>query len=341
MKIFKFTLILALALLVSLCGAQTSQGYHLAKKILIGGEGGWDYLSVDAGARRLYVSHSDHVVVVNIDSNTIVGEIPKTEGVHGVAVAPEFGHGFSSNGKTSTVTMFDLKTLDTIKEIAVGKRPDAIIYDPAAKNIFTCNGGSDDATAVNAESGVVAGTVSLGGRPEFAAADGQGYIYINLENKNEIVAVDSRTLTATAHWPIAPGDSPSGLAIDAEHHLLFSGCHNDTMIVLSTETGKVVAALPIGKGVDACAFDAGTECAFASCGDGTITVVHENSPTTFSVVETIATQRGARTMALDPATHAVFTATAEFGPAPAPTPEHPRTRPTIIQNTFTVLRFEK
>ncbi len=185
MKIFRYGLA-AFVLLLSVCTAQTPQGYHLTKKILIGREGGWDYLSVDAAARRLYVSRGDHVVVVNIDSNTVAGEISKTDGVHGIAVASEFGHGFTSNGRTSTVTMFDLKTLGVIKEIPVGKRPDAIIYDPASKNIFTFNGGSDDATAVNAGSGIVTGTVALGGRPESAAADGQGHVYVNLEDKSEI-----------------------------------------------------------------------------------------------------------------------------------------------------------
>lgn len=319
--------------------AQTNSpsGYHVIKQVKLGGEGGWDYLTIDAKARRLYISHSTHVMVVDADSGAVVGDIPNTTGVHGIAIVPELNKGFTSNGRDSTVTVFDLKTFKTLKQIPVGKNPDAIIYDPASKRVFTFNGASRDATAIDPQSETVAGTIALDARPEFAVSDEKGHIYVNLEDKSAIAALDSRKLTVEARWPIAPGEEPSGLAIDRKHHRLFSVCSNKLMLIINTDNGHVVAQLPIGDGPDAAGFDTETELAFSSNGDGTLTVVHEDSADKFSVIENIATQRGARTMAFDPKTHRVFLVTAEFGPPPAPTKERPHPRPSIVPGSFTLL----
>jgi YVTN family beta-propeller protein len=321
--------------------SQTHSGLHLAKKNVISGEGGWDYLSVDSKARRLYLSHSDKVVVVDADSLSVIGEIPNTKGVHGIAIAGEFNHGFISNGIPSTVSMFDLKTMKVLKEFPVGKKPDAILFDPASKRIFAFNGQSEDASVIDADSGTVIATIPLGGGPEFGVSDGQGRVYVNIENKSEIVAIDSRSLKVLSHWSIAPGEEPSGLAMDVQHHRLFSVCRNKMMMIIDSDSGKVIASLPIGTGVDGCAFDPGTQNAFSSNGEGTFTVVHENSPGSFAVTENATTQRGARTIAVDPTTHFVYTVTAEFGPAPAPTAERPRPRPAILPNTFVVLKYQQ
>lgn len=340
MKSFRY-ISAALLFLSFLCSGQPSQGYHLVKKTLIGGEGGWDYLTVDSKARRLYVTHSERVVVLDADSLIVVGEVLKGDGLHGVAIAAEFGHGFASNGRPSTVSMFDLKTLQILKTIPVGKKPDAILYDPASRHVFAFNGESEDATVIDPDSGKVIVTIPLGGGPEFGVADGQGHVYVNIEDKSELVAIDSRNSKVITRWSLAPGKEPSGLAMDIQHHRLFSVCRNKLMVVVNPDDGKIVATVPIGTGVDGCAFDPGTQLAFSSNGEGTLTVVHEESPSLFVVVENASTQRGARTIAVDPLTHSVYTASAEFGPAPEPTAAHARPRPPILPNTFVVLKYQK
>ncbi len=316
-------------------------GYHLKKKIKLGGEGGWDYLNFDSATRRLFISRGSKVMVVDVDSDKVVGEIPDTPGVHGIALAPEFNRGFVSNGRGNNVTIFDLKTLATVGHAAAGQNPDAIIYDPGSKRAFAMNGRSGDVTAIDAATGNVAGTVTVGGKLEFAAADGKGRIYVNVEDKSELAAIDSNQLAVVARWPLAPCEEPSGLAIDAEHRRLFAGCGNKMMVVIDTDSGKVVATPAIGDGVDANRFDPGTQFAFASCGEGVLTVVHEDSPDKFTVVENVPTQRGARTMALDPATHEVYLVTADFGPRPEPTKDNPRPRPPMLPDSFTVLIFSR
>lgn len=318
-------------------GQASSSGYHVTKKITLGGEGGWDYLTVDSDARRIYISRATHVIVVNADTGAVVGDIPNTTGVHGIAIVPKEGKGFTSNGRDSTVTIFDLKTLKVLNRVKVGKNPDAIIYDPASHRVFTFNGAGADATAIDARSGEVVGTIALGGRPEFAVADGKGGVFVNLEDKSSVVAFDSRKLTVTSTWPLAPCEEPSGMAIDRKHRRLFVGCSNKMMAVVDADSGKVLKTLPIGRGVDANGFDPQSELAFSSNGDGTLTVVHEDSPDEFSVVDNVATARGARTMALDEKTHNVFLVTAQFGPPPAPTPDRPRPRPSIVPGTFMLL----
>jgi len=313
--------------------------YHLLKKVVLGGEGFWDYLICDSQARRVYISRGTHVMVVDADTYAVVGDIPGTEGVHGIAVAPEFGRGFTSDGRTNTVTIFDLKTLKVLGTAPTGEGPDAIVYDPVSKRVFTLNGHAGTATAIDAATGKPLGDVTLGGRPEYAAVDGKGHVYNNLEDKSELIQIDAQNLKVTATWPLAPCESPSGLAMDQDHRRLFAGCHNGVMAVMDADSGKVLATPKIGQGVDANRFDPETQLAFSSNGDGTLTIVHEDSPDTFTPLASVSTQRGARTMALDLKTHNVFLVTAEFGPPPAPTAEHPHPRPQAIPGSFTLLVF--
>lgn len=317
--------------------------YHVTKQIVLGGEGGWDYLIADGAAHRLYVSHGTRVEVVDLVRDTAIGAILNTPGVHGIAFATELGRGFTSNGRDSTVTIFDLTTLATIGTVNVGGRnPDAIIYDPVSRRVFTMNGGSANATAIDGATGAVAGLVALNGRPEFAVSDGRGRIYVNLEDSSAIVAFDARTLQVQGRWPLAPCEGPSGLAMDRDRRRLFSVCSNSLMAVMDADNGRVITTLPIGRGVDASAFDPATGFAFASCGaDSVLTVVHEDDPGHFTVVANVPTARGARTMALDPVSHRVFLSTAEFGPPPAPTPERPRPRPTVVPGSFKVVVLER
>jgi YVTN family beta-propeller protein len=312
-------------------------GYHLKKKIKVGGEGGWDYITFDSATRRLFISRGTRVMVLDVDSEKVVGEIPETPGVHGIALAPELNRGFISNGRGNNVTIFDLKTLATLGHVAAGQNPDAIIYDPSVKRVFAMNGRSGDVTVIDATTGKVAGTVPIGGKLEFAATD-QGRVYVNVEDKNEIAVIDLE-LKVAARWPLAPCEDPSGLAIDAAHRRLFAGCGNKMMAVVDADTGKVIATPPVGEGVDANAFDPATGFAFASCGggEGVLTVVHEDSPDKFTVVENVPTQSRARTMALDPKTHEVYLVTASFGPRPEPTKDNPQPRPPMLPDSFVVL----
>ncbi|MFN2530230.1 MAG: YncE family protein [Pyrinomonadaceae bacterium] len=332
---------LAFVVFLSLRTQATAQSYHVVRKIVLAGEGGWDYLNCDGEARRIYISRSTHVMVVDADSGAIVGDIPNTPGVHGIVFAPEFAKGFTSNGRDASVTVFDLKTLKTLNTVKVGQNPDAIVYDASTKRVFTFNGTSKDTTAIDANTGEVAGTLALGGRPESGVADENGKIFVNLEDKSEVVEFDARKLTIDATWTLGPGEEPTGLSMDRKHRRLFVGCGNKLMIVMNADTGKIVTTLPIGNGVDATTFDSETQLAFSSNGEGTITVVHEDSPDKFTVVENVTTQRGARTMTLDQKTHRLMTVTAEFGPVPAATAERPRPRAPIIPGTFTLLVLDR
>jgi YVTN family beta-propeller protein len=293
--------------------APAADGYQITKKIPIPGQGSWDYLSVDEAGRRLYVSHGTQVEVLDVDSGAIVGNIPNTLGVHGIAIAPELGRGFVSNGQSSTVTIFDLKTLKVTGEVPTGKKPDAIIYDPATSRVFAFNGGSNSTTAIEAADGKVAGTVDLGGGPEFAVADGKGYVFNNLEDENLVVKIDSRKLKVEQRWPTAPCASPSSLAMDRPNRRLFIGCRSKVMAVMNADTGQVIATLPIGDHVDATAFDPDSRLIFNFNGEGTITVIHQDSPDKYSVVENVKTLPRAKTMTLDPKTHQLFLSTAEAG----------------------------
>jgi YVTN family beta-propeller protein len=293
--------------------AWAADSYQITKKIPIPGQGSWDYLTVDEGARRLYVSHGTQVEVLDLDSGAIVGKIENTQGVHGIAIAPDLGRGFVSDGQSSTVTIFDLKTLKMIADVPTGKKPDAIIYDPATSRVFAFNGGSNSATVIEAKDGKVAGTIDLGGGPEFAAADDKGYVYNNLEDESLVLKINSRTLKVEQRWPTAPCASPSSMAIDAANRRLFLGCRSKVMAVMNADTGQVITALPIGDHVDATAFDVETRLIFNSTGEGTVTVIRQDSPDKYSVVETVKTLPRAKTSALDPKTHRLFLSTAESG----------------------------
>ena len=334
-------LALGILLSVHVANAQEKTGYHVAKKIMVGGSGGWDYLAYDAPSHRLFVSHSDRFVVINTDSDKVVGEIGQLEGVHGMAIANEFNRAFVTNGTSSSVSVVDMKTLKVLSKIPVGKKPDAILYDPFSHRVFVYNGQSENASVIDAAKGTVISTIALGGKPEFSATDRKGHIFVNLEDKNEVVGFDASTLKIFARWSLKGGDEPTGLAIDVEHHRLFSVCHNKLLFVLDSDNGALVAKLPIGDKVDGCAFDPGTGLVFTSNGEGTITVVREESPSEFIVMETVVTQPGAKTITLDPETHSLYLPTAEYGPTPAATPGTPAPRAPILPNTFVVLKVTK
>lgn len=344
MNILKSCCLIAFLLLLQSSALAQSSGYHVVNKITVGGEGGWDYLAMDGEARRLYVSHATKVILIDVEAGKVVGELPNTNGVHGIAIARELGRGFTSNGRDATVTIFDLKTLAVLGSPKTGGNPDAIVYDPATKRVFTFNRTrtADEAssTVIDAATGKVIETIKLGGRPEFAVTDGKGEIFVNLDDKSEIAVIDSKKLTIKARWPLAPGEGPSGMAIDLKKRRLYSVCENEKMIVMDADTGKVLADVPIGKGTDAAAFDPETGLAFSSNGEGTLTVVRESSPGKF-VVETIKTQTGARTMTLDPKTHRLYLSTAEFSPTPAPTAERPNPRPVAVPGSFMILVLGK
>jgi YVTN family beta-propeller protein len=297
----------------NLFAASAQGGYSVTKKVPIPGTGSWDYLTVDEAARRLYVSHGTQVEVIDIDSLSVVGNIPKTLGVHGIALAPELGRGFVSNGQANAVTVFDLKTLKVITEVPTGQKPDAIIYDPVTSRVFAFNGGGNSATAIDAATAKVAGTVKLDGGPEFAAADGNGYVFNNLEDENLVLKINSRELNVEQRWPTGPCSSPSSMAMDRANRRLFIGCRSKVMAVVDADTGKVITTLPIGDHVDATAFDPETKLIFNSNGEGTITVIRQENSDKYSLVETVKTLPRAKTMALDPKTHQLFLSTAENG----------------------------
>lgn len=326
-----------LVVLLATFAVAADAGYHVIMSYKLGGDGGWDYLTLDSSSRRLYISRATHVMVIDADSGKSAGDIPDTPGVHGIALAPELNRGFISNGREGTVTIFDLPTLKVITKAKAGENPDAILYDPATKRVFAFNGRSHDATAIDAAKGTVVGTIKLEGKPEFAVSDGKGEIFVNIEDKSQIDAIDPDKLAVKSSWPLAPCQEPSGLAIDRKNRRLFAGCDNKMMAVVNADNGKVIATPPIGEGVDANAYDPDTGLAFASCGDGHLTVVKQESPDKYTVVQNVETQEGARTMALDEKTHNAYLVTAKFGPPPAATPDQPHPRHTILPDSFVVL----
>jgi hypothetical protein len=294
-----------------------SGGYHVIKTLPLGGEGGWDYIYVDSDARRVYISRGTHVVILDADTYAVVGDIPGTQGVHGIAVASDLGRGFTSNGRSNDVTIFDLKTMKSLGTVKTDANPDAITYDPVSKRVFTFNGHGKNTTAINAADGTVAGTLALGGKPEFAAADGTGSIFVNNEDTSELIQVDTQKVTETHRWPLAPCKSPSGLAMDLKNRRVFSVCDEKVMAVVNADTGKVVATPAICDGPDATAYEPSTGYVFASCGDGNLTVIHQDSPDKYTIVENVPTKKSARTMGLDLKTHNIFLPAADFDP-PAP-----------------------
>lgn len=310
--------------------------YRFIRQIRLAGDGGWDYLSVDAIARRLYVAHGDHVDVVDIEHNTLVGQIAGTPGVHGVAIAHELDRGFVSDGQSSQVGIVELGALSTITRVTTGAGPDAIVYEESRNEVYTFNGRDESVSVLDAGSGRMVATVVLPGRPEFAVADPQASrIYENIEDRNLVVAIDVQSHALVKQWPVSPGEGPAGMAIDSAHHRLFVGCRNQRMLMLDAVDGRVIASVPIEAGVDANAFDAGTLLAFSANGAGTVTIAHEDTPESLRVVQTLRTQPGARTMALDPMTHNIYLATADRVPADGAS----AVRPAIVPGSFRILVY--
>jgi DNA-binding beta-propeller fold protein YncE len=328
--------------LVLLASAAGPVQYELKQKFTLGGEGGWDYLTYDPSSKHLFISRGTRVMVVDPENGSVVREIPNTTGVHGIAIAHDLGKGFTSNGRDNTVTVFDLKDFKETAKIKLegAENPDAIIYDPASKRVFTFNGRSKNATVIDAAKGTVVSNIPLDGNPEFAAADGKGNVYVNIEDKGEIQAIDAKKATVSNSWKMEGCEEPSGLAMDQKNRRLFAGCGNKVMTIVDADSGKVVTTLPIGEGVDATGFDPGTGLAFSSNGDGTLTVIHEDSKDKFSVAQNATTQKRARTMALNPGNHEVYLVTAEFEEQP-PAANGQRQRPNMKPGTFTLLVMAK
>ena len=311
--------------------------FKIARKIAVGGDGGWDYINVDGNASRIYVSHTSIAVVVDIKTGNVIGSIPDTKGIHGIALDQEHNRGYTSNGRDSSVTVFDLTTLKVIERIKItGANPDCIMFDPFSKTIFTFNGRSSNASVIDVKTNKVVATIPLDGKPEFAATDGKGNVFVNIENKIGVIdVINTKDFKVTQHWSIAPGEEPSGLALDNETHRLFSVCSNKMMVITDALTGKVITTLPIGDRCDGVAFDPGTKLAFSSNGEGTMTVVQEVDANTFKVIATVPTMSGARTIAVDKVTHHLYLPTAEFD-----APAAGQTRPAMKPNSFMILDIE-
>ena len=313
--------------------------YSVRAQWALGGPGGWDYLTLDGEGQRLFIARADRVLVVSTTDGTLLGTIPHTEGVHGVALAPDLGKGFISDGRADAVTVFDLKTLNTVGTLAIsGHNPDAIVYDAASHRLITFNGRSHDITILDPATGAEISTVAAGGKPEFARADGSGHVFFNIEDTGELSELDAVAGQRIATWKLPGCEEPTGLAFDVAHQRLFSGCGNQRLIVTDATSGRQVATLPIGAGSDAIGFDAARALVFSTNGaDGTLTVIHADTPDHYSVVATVPTRKSARTLALDPRTHRIFTVAAEFGPAPEATAAEPRPRPPVLDGSFRVL----
>jgi YVTN family beta-propeller protein len=329
---------------LALCSAialrsEAADVYKFLTEIPIGGEGGWDILTVDSAARRLYLSHATKIVVVDLEKNAVAGEIDDTPGVHGFIPVPEAGRGFSTNGKENKSSVVDLATLKTISKIDTGDGPDAFAYDAKRGEVYIFNHKGNSATVIDAKNAKVVATIQLGGSPEFGVSDdAAGRVYVNLEDKSEVAVIDTAKHEVVAHWALAPGTEPTGIALDAAHHRLFAACNNKMMEMVDTTNGKVVASVPIGAGVDGCAFDDATQLAFASCGEGTTTIAKEEGDK-LTTVQTLKTERSARTMAVDPKTHRIYLPSAQFEPAATPSPGASPTRPKMIPNTMKLLVY--
>ena len=348
MKNLFFTAPLALVLGITTAGAQTAPAapanppYRLLSTIPVGGEGSWDYLNVDPAGKRLYLSHGMQVEVVDLSTHKVVGTIPNTPNVHGIDVVPSANRGYITCGRANQCVVFDLTTLKPIgAPIPTGPKPDALLYDAYSKRVFLFSNDGGKSTVLDAATGAVAGTAELGGEIEAPATDGKGSIFANVENKSEVIEFDAKTLAVRKRHALAPGEEPTGLGYDPKTNRLFSGCHNEKLVVTDSKTGKQVAVLPIGKGVDGVAFDPSTNNIITSNGSGTFTVIHQDSPDKYTVVANVPTAPGAKTIAFDPKTHHLFTSTADYGPTPAATPENPRPRPSIVPGTFRVLEYGK
>ena len=315
-----------------------SQEYTVSKKINVTGNEGWDYLSVDNVNQHLFVSHGSVVNVIDLKTDKTIATIEDTKGVHGIAIANDLNKAFISCGKDNSVSVINLTTFELIEKITIdGQKPDAILYDKFSEQVFTFNAKSNDATVINAKTNKVVQSIPLGGKPEFAVTNGKGFFYVNIEDLSLVKTIDTKSLQVINTYSITPGEEPSGLAIDTETNRLFSVCGNKLMIVSDLKTGKIIQKLPIGDGCDGVAFDAEKKLVFSSNGEGTITVVKEISKNEFKVVQTVTTQKGARTITFNPTTHQLYSPTANYGPKPEATTDNPRPRATIIPDTFEVL----
>jgi len=337
----KTTLVVLFLLVLGAAAFAATPSYRLLKTITVGAEGGWDYLSVDVNARRLYVSHATKVVVIDVDKDEVVGEITDTPGVHGFAIAPELGLGFASNGRENKISIVDLKTLQTISKADTGANPDCVLYVPGHQEVYTFNGRGQSASVLEAKTGKLIATIPLGGKPEFAVYDpSTDRVYNNIEDKSTVVAIDAKTHTVAATWPLAPGEEASGMAIDLKSHRLFIVAGNKLMIVMDDATGKVVTTVPTGDGTDACVYDPGTGLAMASAGEGFVTIATYTAPDKLDVVQTLTTARGARTMTFDPKTHKIYLSAAEYEEPAAPAAAgQPAPRPKMKPGSFKVLVF--
>jgi YVTN family beta-propeller protein len=343
MNRIRFVLLFAaFAALITCLPLRAQSSYHQVHEYKPGGDGGWDYLTMDPDSRRLYISRGNHFQVLNIDSGNLEGDVTGLQGVHGIALDKADNKGFISDGRDNSVVVIDLKSLKTTGKVQAGTNPDAILFDPSTKRVFAFNGRSSNATAIDAKDNKVAGTVALDGKPEFAVSDGKGKVFVNIEDKSEVQQIDPKTLKVVNTWPLAPCESPSGLALDASDGRLFAGCDNETMAILDANSGKVVATEKVGKGVDAAAYDKAVHQAYTSNGqDGTITVVKENGPSDFAVAESVPTKRSARTMTVDDKTHNLITVAADFEKAPEQAAGQPRQRPKMVPGSFVVLVYGK
>jgi outer membrane protein assembly factor BamB len=329
-------LALTLAIVTSLL-AQSSSSYRVTHTYTMGGDGSWDYIVPDPPNHRLFIARQNRVMVVDEDSGTLVGEITGIQGAHGTAVADGTGHGFATSGNDQSVVMFDLKTFKVLGRIPAAEDADAIIYDSASKRVFTFNGDAHSSTVIDPRAGTLITNIPLGGKPEYGASAGDGKVYANLTDTSEVVEIDAKTAAVARRWSTAPCKQPVAMAIDTAHHRLFSGCRSGAMAVSNYQAGKVVATVPIGTGVDGAGFDAASGNAFASNADGTLTVIHQESPDQYHVTENVQTPQGARNMGLDPTNHRVFIVSAKFGPAPA----GGRGRGLVLPGSFTLMVIER
>ncbi|MGD0929324.1 MAG: YncE family protein [Candidatus Korobacteraceae bacterium] len=325
--------IVVAALVLTAVPASAQKQFKVSERVKLGGEGGWDYLTYDQDGQRLFITRGSHVMVVDTKTLKVAGDIPDLSGIHGVALAPELNRGFVSNGGDDTVTIFDLKTLNKLNSVKVGTRPDAILYDPFSKRLFTFNARSQDSTVIDAAGAKVVGTVPLGGKPEFPASDGKGKLYVNIEDKGQIAEIDVTKLTVLKTWSIAPCEEPSALAFDVKNHRLFAGCGNKMMSVVDSDSGRVVTTVPIGEGVDAGRFNPNTQQVFMSCGEGVLTVIHEDSPDKYTVSQNLTTFSGARTMALDKEGNVVYLVTAQREDKPVA----PGQRPAMVPGSLELI----
>ena len=323
----------------ALASAQNPLHYHLLKQTVVGGDGGWDFLTIDGQNRTLYVTHATQVETYNLDRDSVMAPILNTEGPHGIAIADHEKHGFISCGKSNTVLEFGLKKRDVIQRIPVGQKPDAIIYDLASHHIFVMNAGSNSISVLNAKSGALIDTIPLDGNPESAISDERGHVFVNIESTSELAKINSSTDKVEAVWKLAPGVGPTALTMDRGANRLFSGCANEQMIVLNAENGTITQTFPIGKGVDAADFDQFTKLAFSANGEGNVTILEQTTEGKYKLAQTLDTKRGARNVGYDPKTNDIYLTTADFGPTPEPTTDKPKPRPSIIPGTFTILKY--